>query len=96
MPCPCIFTRMSALARNNRYPTIAARHFHASSSTSARGTKIEEMVTAEQAVDLLDDDFDDDDTASGGHLMLREHRQLLHYLRLIEHDMPKLVGESVR
>ncbi|KAJ3734748.1 mitochondrial ribosomal subunit protein-domain-containing protein [Lentinula guzmanii] len=41
---------------------------------------------------MLDYDFDDDDTTSAGHLMLREQRQTLYYLRLIEHEMPKLVA----
>ncbi|KAJ6604563.1 mitochondrial ribosomal subunit protein-domain-containing protein [Mycena vulgaris] len=42
--------------------------------------------------DLLDEPFADDDSASAGHLMLQEHRQVLYYLRLIEHEMPKLVA----
>ena len=36
----------------------------------------------------------DDDSSSAGHLYLAQQRQNLHYLRLIEHEMPKLVGES--
>lgn len=35
----------------------------------------------------------EDDTTVAGHLMLRQHRQLLHHMRLIEHEMPNLVGE---
>ncbi|KAG6818012.1 hypothetical protein H0H87_009167 [Tephrocybe sp. NHM501043] len=68
------------------------RHFSASSSALARRPKLEERLTADQAYDLLDDDFDDDDTTSAGHLMLREQRRVLHYMRLIEHEMPKLVA----
>lgn len=34
-----------------------------------------------------------DDATSAGHLLLQQQRQLLYYLRLIEHEMPKLVGE---
>jgi small subunit ribosomal protein S35 len=37
----------------------------------------------------------DDDTTVAGHLMLRQHRQLLYHMRLIEHEVPKLVGESM-
>jgi small subunit ribosomal protein S35 len=33
------------------------------------------------------------DSSSAGHLYLAQQRQSLHYLRLIEHEMPKLVGE---
>lgn len=36
----------------------------------------------------------EDDTTVAGHLMLRQQRQLLYHMRLIEHEMPKLVGES--
>jgi small subunit ribosomal protein S35 len=52
-----------------------------------------ERFTVEDALAGLELDFADDDTSSLGHLMLREQRKLLYYLRLIEHEMPKLVGE---
>ncbi|KZT08957.1 uncharacterized protein LAESUDRAFT_723261, partial [Laetiporus sulphureus 93-53] len=32
-----------------------------------------------------------DDSSAAGHLLLRQERQVLYYLRLIEHEMPKLV-----
>jgi small subunit ribosomal protein S35 len=35
----------------------------------------------------------ENDTSSAGHLYLDQQRQHLSYLRLIEHEMPKLVGE---
>lgn len=35
----------------------------------------------------------ENDPSSAGHLYLIQQRQNLHYLRLIEHEMPKLVGE---
>lgn len=34
----------------------------------------------------------EDDTTVAGHLMLRQQRQLLYHMRLIEHEMPKLVA----
>lgn len=37
----------------------------------------------------------EDDTSSAGHLYLIQQRQNLRYLRLIEHEMPKLVGERI-
>jgi hypothetical protein len=49
----------------------------------------------EYYAEILESQFEDDDTASVGHLMLREQRQVLYYLRLIEHEMPKLVGKLV-
>jgi hypothetical protein len=42
----------------------------------------------------LDDIVENEnDSSSVGHLYLAEQRQNLHYFRLIEHEMPKLVGE---
>lgn len=42
----------------------------------------------------LDDIVENEnDSSSIGHLHLAQQRQALHYLRLIEHEMPKLVGE---
>ncbi|KAJ7293490.1 mitochondrial ribosomal subunit protein-domain-containing protein [Mycena rebaudengoi] len=43
-------------------------------------------------MDLFSQPFADDDTTSAGHLMLQGQRQVLYYLRLIEHEMPKLVA----
>ena len=60
----------------------------------ARRSKFDELFNHEAAFDLLDDDYDGDDASSAGHLMLREQCQTLYYLRLIEHEMPNLVGES--
>jgi small subunit ribosomal protein S35 len=31
-------------------------------------------------------------SSSAGHLLLQQQRHMLQYMRLIEHDMPKLVG----
>ncbi|KAJ7103606.1 mitochondrial ribosomal subunit protein-domain-containing protein [Mycena belliarum] len=53
------------------------------------------IVTAEDEEiyeDMLETPFEDDDSTSAGHLMLQEQRQVLYYLRLIEHEMPKLVA----
>lgn len=42
----------------------------------------------------LDDIVENEnDSSSAGHLDLAQQRQNLHYFRLIEHEMPKLVGE---
>ena len=42
----------------------------------------------------LEPSEEDDDTTVAGHIMLRQQRQLLYHMRLIEHEMPKLVGGS--
>jgi len=39
---------------------------------------------------------EDDDTTVAGHIVLRQQRQLLYHMRLIEHEMPKLVGEPAK
>ncbi|KAH7928539.1 hypothetical protein BV22DRAFT_1004745 [Leucogyrophana mollusca] len=36
--------------------------------------------------------FEGDDIPAAGHTMFRQQRQFLNYLRLIEHEMPKLVA----
>ena len=41
----------------------------------------------------LEPSAEGDDTTVAGHIMLRQRRQLLYRMRLIEHEMPKLVGE---
>ena len=53
-------------------------------------------LTSEDVEEGMDLDFAHDDTSSLGHLILRERRQALYYLRLIEHEMPKLVGKRDR
>lgn len=48
----------------------------------------EDIVTE----DDLEDQFLHDDTTSAGHNLLAQHRQILHYMRAIEHEMPQLVA----
>ncbi|KAH7910880.1 mitochondrial ribosomal subunit protein-domain-containing protein, partial [Hygrophoropsis aurantiaca] len=38
------------------------------------------------------EDFQGDDIPAGGHTKFRQQRETMHYLRLIEHEMPKLVA----
>lgn len=61
------------------------------------GITSEDFREAQQSIPAqwsLDDIVENDnDPSSIGHLHLAQQRQNLHYLRLIEHDMPKLVGE---
>lgn len=44
----------------------------------------------------LEPSAEDDDTTVAGHIVLRQRRELLYRMRLIEHEMPKLVGESTK
>ena len=46
--------------------------------------------------DLNFDDEDEGevhDISAAGHLWLRQQRRMLYYMRLIEHEVPQLVGE---
>ena len=49
----------------------------------------------EELWEHLEDSPEVDDAPSSGHLILQQQRMLLDYLRLIEHEMPKLVGTSL-
>lgn len=42
--------------------------------------------------DAIEDNEDVDDSPSSGHILIQMQRELSHYLTLIEHEMPKLVG----
>jgi hypothetical protein len=51
-----------------------------------------EPLTEEEFMEMMDQDIKGDDTTTLGHYMLQVERQNLYYLRLIEHEMPNLVG----
>ncbi|KAJ3491028.1 hypothetical protein NLI96_g967 [Meripilus lineatus] len=52
------------------------------------------MPRDEELVDPLDlsEPPAGDDTTAAGHLMLQQQRRMLYYLRLIEHELPRLVA----
>jgi hypothetical protein len=79
------FAASSPIFRRRRAPT-PGKVFEARRTRSVLEDDMDEL--AEQW-----DDFSEiKDSSSAGHIMLQELRQTLHYLRLIEHEMPKLVG----
>lgn len=43
----------------------------------------------------IENEDDPNEGTSAGHLYLEKQRQTLHYLRLIEHDMPRLVRQFI-
>lgn len=45
--------------------------------------------------DIPWEERNDHGSSSAGHLLLRQQRHMLKYMRLIEHDMPNLVGKSM-
>lgn len=68
----------------------------ATSSSGARATKgraQDDLETWGFEDDLMEDQGrPGDDAPEPAHRFLEQQRQMLHYLRLIEHEMPKLVG----
>lgn len=47
---------------------------------------------AEDLWEQIEEAPDVHDSPSVGHIILQQQRMLLHYMRLIEHEIPKLVG----
>jgi hypothetical protein len=93
---------MLGLARSMRLPalhTAASRQFHASAAVAKRNRgerKIKSVFDSPPVVfeDLTTDDEDPEhDISAAGHLWLRQQRRMLYYMRLIEHEVPQLVGE---
>ncbi|KAH9898123.1 mitochondrial ribosomal subunit protein-domain-containing protein [Cubamyces lactineus] len=97
-----------ALARSCRAafaPVFRANHFHTCSVLSARSApatpasaKTKRVVVPNlEPVPFEDDVFEDqlsqeDDAPEPTHKYLQQQRNMLYYLRLIEHEMPKLVA----
>ena len=82
-------------------PTVsytARQSFHSTSVVAARSDNKDTARTRQVPFNLMDlePSETEDDTTVAGHLMLRQHRQRLYHMRLIEHEMPKLVGELHR
>ena len=89
----------------SRACNVSVRSFSASSPTFRRRRvpAANKVFEDRRTRSVIEDDMDElaeqwdefsevADSPSSGHIMLQEHRQTLHYLRLIEHEMPKLVG----
>ena len=91
-------------------PIFRIRHFHTSSALAARKAPTATATSAasssnrrplpplepfEYEDDLLADQAGpEDDVPEPMHRYLQQQREMLYYLRLIEHEMPKLVGMS--
>ncbi|KAF8168202.1 mitochondrial ribosomal subunit protein-domain-containing protein [Crassisporium funariophilum] len=97
-----------ALRRPSGLSSQSLRRFTTSKRVCQRRKKDEvveqdEQETGRRTRSVLEEDLDDvweqleesseiQDSPSGGHMILQEQRQVLHYMRLIEHEMPKLVA----
>lgn len=79
----------------------STRHLHASACISYRGNKYRSVLPSDpledEEKDLVMDEVETlPHNTSLGSYALRQQRQLLYYMRLIEHELPQLVGESHR
>ncbi|TCD63320.1 hypothetical protein EIP91_005666 [Steccherinum ochraceum] len=91
---------MSLAALRNVVSPGSSRHglrlFHASPASrmprAMPTRKKDEDADLIVTLDDLETPAGDDDVTSAGHLVLRQQRQVLYYMRLIEHDMPNLVA----
>lgn len=73
---------------------LPLRQVHSSAAAGdlrRRQTKRYEVEDLDFDIDLLPE-FEDDDATSAAHLMIQQQKQILHYLRLIERDAPRLKG----
>ncbi|EPQ60567.1 hypothetical protein GLOTRDRAFT_52863 [Gloeophyllum trabeum ATCC 11539] len=88
------------LPRGCTLPVRAAsssRHFSASVLCQVARRSPKFLLREEDRLDVdFEADFEDEpipnDTSSAGHILLQQQRQTLYYMRLIEHEMPKLVA----
>lgn len=91
-------SRLFAHLRLSKACMLHTRAFSSSSFVLARQSKpkLDEDFTADDVeVMAIDESSDVVDSPSGGHMMLNEHRETLHYLRLIELELPNLVGTFI-
>lgn len=77
-------------------PAIA-RQFHCTPRVLARRDVAKRMPLPRDLVEFdIEEDFPEfsgNDIPSGAHIALHQQRQLAYYMRLIENEMPKFVGE---
>lgn len=74
-----------------------ARQFHCAPHVFARRDVAKRMPLPRDLVEFdIEEDFPEfsgNDIPSGAHIALHQQRQLAYYMRLIENEMPKFVGE---
>lgn len=86
----------SASARMPRQPGQTTSKTQETAAEGADGGKASGSWSRTNQDIVTFDDLDPaevEDASSLGHLVLQQQRQLLYYMRLIEHEMPQLAGE---
>ncbi|KAF8905488.1 mitochondrial ribosomal subunit protein-domain-containing protein [Gymnopilus junonius] len=73
---------------------VQARQRPSRSSVPGVGRRTQSVLEddPEDIWDQVEEADEVDDSPTAGHILLQQQRQLLHYMRLIEHEMPKLVA----
>jgi hypothetical protein len=91
--------RLAAQCRTALSSLYMKRHFHSSLSPrqvfdNQELEEIDDMDTFDMndVVTAFSETEPTSESTSAGHLKMRQDRHLLHYLRLIEHEVPELVG----
>lgn len=92
-------TLLSYAATSSSSPSssVAASKFFSTSSpafvrTPRTKSVLDEEVTPDDLEEMLDEVEDVEDMPTASHLLLQEKRIIRQYLRLIELEIPKLVG----
>lgn len=86
------------LHRANRLHTSAVLSARQNAAAAPASTKLRRVVPDLEPLKFDDEVLEDqvpaeDDAPEPTHKYLEQQRNMLYYLRLIEHEMPKLVGE---
>ncbi|EIW86805.1 hypothetical protein CONPUDRAFT_46120 [Coniophora puteana RWD-64-598 SS2] len=84
----------SSVCRRASSLIVCRRAFHSSSVAAfPRRSAQHGSLPVEGGIDISEfRTFQDDDLPAGGHIDLRQKRDFLHYLQLIDHDVPRLTA----
>jgi small subunit ribosomal protein S35 len=74
-------------------PAGSSRQFSSSTVVAARRSLVRGARSVKPTLeDLTPEDDMPEDTTWAGHQLLAQNRRALYYMRLVEHEVPRLVG----
>lgn len=95
--------QLAAQCRNVLTPALRNRHFHTALPARALPGQKRQLRFKDNGGSFDDEDIVEafheakdngkKDATSAGHLQMRRDRRVLYYMRLIENEVPQLVGE---
>ncbi|KAI8980734.1 mitochondrial ribosomal subunit protein-domain-containing protein [Trametes punicea] len=92
-PCRAAFAPLIGANRFHTCSVLAARQNAAAPAPSRTRRAVPNLEPFEIDEDIFEDQVpQEDDVPEPTHKYLQQQRSVLHYLRLIEHEMPKLVA----